>query len=130
MVVCTGSKAVVFPELAGKLPLAMCRGVVAHLELPPTFSEYNLEAPNLLSNTWMAVQGARQMVLGATKDWNCDPTCASISREEEYAVQAELLQRAGVFYPLIKHWRLSSLHAGVRGMPPRTPLGALPLAGL
>lgn len=129
VVVCTGSKAVLLPELAGKLPLAMCRGVVAHLELPEEYEEYPSQAPNLLSHTWLAVQGARTMVLGATKDWNSGPECGGVSAEEEALVQEELVQRAAQFYPLIKQWQVKSLRAGVRAMPPRTPLGALPLAG-
>lgn len=129
VVVCMGSKAVLLPELAGKLPLAMCRGVVAHLELPDELEEYQSQAPNLLSHTWLAVQGARTMVIGATKDWNSGPECGDVSAEEGTLVQDELLQRATQFYPLIKQWEVKSLRAGVRAMPPRTPLGALPLAG-
>lgn len=129
VVVCTGSKAVMLPELAGKLPLAMCRGVVAHLELPDEYEEYQSQAPNLLSHTWLAVQGARKMVLGATKDWHSGPECGDVSAEEESLVQDELVQRAAQFYPRIKQWEVKSLRAGVRAMPPRTPLGALPLAG-
>lgn len=130
VVVCMGSKAVLLPELAGKLPLSMCRGVVAHLELPSEYEEYHSQAPNLLTHTWLAVQGARAMVLGATKDWNSGPECGDMSAEEGISVRDELLQRAAQFYPLIKHWEVKSLRAGVRAMPPRTPLGALPLAGL
>lgn len=130
VVVCTGSKAVLLPELAGKLPLTMCRGVVAHLELPDEYEEYRSQAPNLLSHTWLAVQGARKMVLGATKDWNSGSECGGVSAEEGILVQDELVQRAAQFYPLIKQWEVKTLRAGVRAMPPRTPLGALPLAGL
>jgi glycine/D-amino acid oxidase-like deaminating enzyme len=130
VVVCTGSKAVLLPELAGKLPLSMCRGVVAHLELPLEYEEYDSQAPNLLTHTWLAVQGAREMVLGATKDWSSGPECADVSAEEGMLVQDELLQRAAQFYPLIKQWKVKSFRAGVRAMPPRTPLGALPLAGV
>ena len=130
VVVCTGSKAVLLPELAGKLPLSMCRGVVAHLELPLEYEEYHSQAPNLLTHTWLAVQGAREMVLGATKDWNHGPECGDVSAEEGIVVQDELLQRAAQFYPLIKQWEVKSLRAGVRAMPPRTPLGVLPIAGV
>lgn len=130
VVVCTGSKAVLLPELAGKLPLSMCHGVVAHLELPSEYEEYDSQAPNLLTHTWLAIQGAREMVLGATKDWNSGAECGDVSMEEGILVQDELLQRAAQFYPLIKQWEVKSLRAGVRAMPPRTPLGALPLAGL
>lgn len=34
VVVCLGAKVDMLPELAGKLPLRTCRGVIAHLELP------------------------------------------------------------------------------------------------
>ncbi|XP_073385762.1 uncharacterized protein [Physcomitrium patens] len=129
VVVCTGSKAVLLPELAGKLPLSMCRGVVADLELPSEYEEYHSQAPNLLSHAWLAVQGARKIVLGATKNWNSGPECEEVSLQEETLVQDELLQRAAQFYPLIERWKVKSLRAGVRAMPPRTPLGALPLAG-
>lgn len=129
VVVCTGSKAVLLPELAGKLPLAMCRGIVAQLELPEEFEKYPTHAPNLLSHTWLAVQGARTMVLGATKDWTSGPECGIVSSEEALSVQEELVHRAAQFYPLIKQWKVKSLQAGVRAMPPRNPLGALPLAG-
>lgn len=34
VIICLGAKADTLPELSGKLPLRMCRGVVAHLQLP------------------------------------------------------------------------------------------------
>jgi hypothetical protein len=37
VVVCMGANVVMLPELAGKLTLSMCRGVVAQLDLPPSF---------------------------------------------------------------------------------------------
>ena len=129
VVVCTGSKAMLLPELSGKLPLSMCRGVVAQLELPSNYEEYHSQAPNLLSHTWLAIRGARRMVLGATKDWSSGPECADVSVLEETLVRDELVSRAESFYPLIQHWEVTSLRAGVRAMPPRTAVGALPLAG-
>lgn len=33
VIVCLGAKMVMLPELAGKLPLRTCRGVVAHFQL-------------------------------------------------------------------------------------------------
>lgn len=34
VIVCLGSGAAFLPELSGRLPLRMCRGVIAHLQLP------------------------------------------------------------------------------------------------
>lgn len=34
VIICLGAKADVLPELAGRIPLRTCRGVVAHLKLP------------------------------------------------------------------------------------------------
>lgn len=34
VIVCAGARASFLPELSGGLPLRMCRGVIAHLQLP------------------------------------------------------------------------------------------------
>lgn len=129
VVVCMGANVVMLPELAGKLTLSMCRGVVAQLDLPPSFLEYREEVPNLLSSTWLALQGQRKMVLGATKHWGCGNTSTQVLADEERAVWEQLIPNAEMFYPSIKQWEVTGLQAGVRAMPPRTSLGALPLAG-
>ncbi|KAH9534485.1 hypothetical protein CY35_17G008100 [Sphagnum magellanicum] len=129
VVVCMGANVVMLPELAGKLTLSMCRGVVAQLHLPPSFLEYREEVPNLLSSTWLALQGQRKMVLGATKQWGCGNTSTQVLADEERAVWEQLIPNAEMFYPSIKQWEVTGLQAGVRAMPPRTSLGALPLAG-
>jgi glycine/D-amino acid oxidase-like deaminating enzyme len=91
--------------------------------------EYREEVPNLLASTWLALQGQRKMVLGATKQWGCGNTSTQVLVDEERAVWEQLIPNAEMFYPSIKQWEVTGLQAGVRAMPPRTSLGALPLAG-
>lgn len=130
VVVCLGAGVSKLEELSGKLPLTYCRGVVAHLVLPPgKEEEFKFEGPSILGDTWIAAQGSHNLVLGATKEWdNCDTT-SNMEAGAAATVRAELFTKAAAFYPPIKNWSLQGTRAGVRAMPPRTPYGKVPLVG-
>nr|CAD1827797.1 unnamed protein product [Ananas comosus var. bracteatus] len=67
MIICLGAKVDMLPELAGKLPLRSCRGVVAELQLPiDARGEYGDQSPSILSDAWLAFQGPRSVSLGST----------------------------------------------------------------
>ncbi|KAI5056844.1 hypothetical protein GOP47_0028662 [Adiantum capillus-veneris] len=130
VVVCMGAGVSKLEELSGKLPLTYCRGVVAHLVLPPgKEEEMEYKGPSILGDTWIAGQGSRNVILGATKDWdNCD-TSANVEAEAAATACSELFTKAATFYPPIKNWLLQGTRAGVRAMAPRTPYGKVPLIG-
>ncbi|MCO5594717.1 hypothetical protein L7F22_048750 [Adiantum nelumboides] len=130
VVVCLGAGVSKLEEFSGKLPLTYCRGVVTHLVLPPAKKkDFEFEGPSIVGDTWIAAQGSRNLVVGATKDWdNCD-TRANVEPEAAAIACSELFTKAAAFYPPIKNWILQGTCAGVRAMAPRTPYGKLPLAG-
>lgn len=130
VVVCLGAGVNKIEELAGKLPITYCRGVVTHLVLPQgKEEELKFEGPSILGETWIAAQGSHNLVLGATKEWeNCD-TSAAVGSEAAAAACKELTEKVATFYPLIKDWVLQGACAGVRAMAPRTPFGKAPLVG-
>jgi len=130
VIVCLGAKVALLPELIGKLPLSTCKGIVAHLELPSTNREiYNNEAPSILSSAWLAAQGPRKILIGATKEWGSLNTSCDVSIEEASLALKELLPKISTVYPAIENWMVLGTRAGLRAMPPRTSLGALPLIG-
>ncbi|CAM6103033.1 unnamed protein product [Calypogeia fissa] len=130
VLVCLGAQAILLPELANKLPISLCRGVVAKLHAPPECSElYESGAPNLLSSTWVAAQGERNVLLGATKDWGSTNSSPSVSDEERSTALGKLFSETKLFYPSISKWEVEGMQAGLRAMPPRSALGSLPLVG-
>ncbi|KAJ8634846.1 hypothetical protein MRB53_009113 [Persea americana] len=130
VIICLGAKAVMLPELSGKLPLRTCRGVVTHLQLPSDArGEYGDHSPSILSDAWLAVQGPRNVVMGSTWDWGSRNFSSSVSTEEASTALDELILKASTVYPCIRNWVFTRARAGVRAMPPLTPLGSLPLLG-
>ncbi|KAK1287910.1 hypothetical protein QJS10_CPB19g00653 [Acorus calamus] len=130
VIICLGAKVDMLPELSGKLPLRMCRGVVAHLQLPDnTRSEYGPNSPSILSNAWLAIQGSRSMVMGATWDWKSRNYSSTVSAEEALMALDELLPKASTVYPCLSNWRFVGASGGLRAMPPLTALGSVPLLG-
>lgn len=130
VIICLGAKVGLLPELVGKLPLSTCKGIVAHLELPTANREiYNNESPSILSSAWLAAQGPRKILIGATKEWGSFNTSCDVSIEEASLALKELLPKISTVYPAVKKWTVLGTRAGLRAMPPRTSLGALPLIG-
>nr|DAD45157.1 TPA_asm: hypothetical protein HUJ06_003387 [Nelumbo nucifera] len=130
IIICLGAKAGTLPELSGELPLRTCRGVVAHLQLPNDIEdEYGEHSPSVLSDAWLAVQGPRDMVMGSTWDWKSRNYSPNVSAEEASFALEELLPKASANYPGIQKWIFKGARAGVRAMPPKTPLGSLPILG-
>ncbi|KAL5992027.1 hypothetical protein ACLOJK_012940 [Asimina triloba] len=118
------------PELCGKLPLRTCRGVVSHLKLPEDRQgEYRDHSPSILSDAWLAVQGPRNLILGSTWQWGSRDYSSNVSTEEASAAFDELTRKASSVYPAISNWTFTEARAGLRAMPPLTPLGSLPLLG-
>ncbi|KAL2645403.1 hypothetical protein R1flu_012990 [Riccia fluitans] len=130
VVVCLGAQAMLLPELVDKLPLTSCRGVVAQLQAPRGLRNvYDSQAPNLLFGTWVAVQGERDLLLGATKDWGSMNASPNVDNTEATSALEKLMDETAPFYPSIKKWKVKGWQAGLRAMPPRSSLGSLPLAG-
>ncbi|XP_002961780.2 uncharacterized protein LOC9646940 isoform X1 [Selaginella moellendorffii] len=127
VVLCLGAQAPLLPELQGKLPLTPCRGVVAQMELPEKRSEqFNGTAPSVLSRSWLAFQGKRRLLLGATKEAFISPS----PRAQDLSALEELYQKARQLYPGISQWEVTGLREGIRALPPRYgDLGAIPLVG-
>ncbi|OWM72839.1 uncharacterized protein LOC116196562 isoform X2 [Punica granatum] len=130
VVVCIGAKANLLPELAGKLPLRMCRGVIAHLRLPDHVKEsYPDHSPSILSDAWLAIQGPRDLLVGSTWDWKSNNTSREVPAEEASQALDKLIPKASAVYPKIKDWAFIRAKAGLRAMPPLTSEGSLPLLG-
>ncbi|XP_068648817.1 uncharacterized protein [Aristolochia californica] len=130
VVLCLGAKANMLPELQGKLPLRLCRGVVAHLELPKDKGgEYSDDSPSILSDAWVAAQGTRNLIMGSTWDWGSNNSSQIVSAEEVSMAMDELITKMSAVYPSIRNWTLTDARAGLRAMPPLTPLGSLPILG-
>ncbi|KAF8389176.1 hypothetical protein HHK36_025869 [Tetracentron sinense] len=130
VIICLGAKADLLPELLGRLPLRTCRGVVAHLQLPKDIGEeYGEHSPSILSDAWLAVRGPRSLVMGSTWEWRSRNYSPIVSAEEASNALQELLPKASSVYPDIQNWTFTRAMAGLRAMPPLTPLGSLPLLG-
>ncbi|KAK9268555.1 hypothetical protein L1049_000309 [Liquidambar formosana] len=130
VIICLGAKVDMLPELSGRLPLRTCRGVIAHLQLPDDRGEeYPDHSPSILSDAWLAVQGPRNLYMGATWEWKSRNYSPEVSAEEASKAFHELLPKVSTVYPCIKDWAFSGAKAGLRAMPPLTPNGSLPLLG-
>ncbi|OVA10405.1 FAD dependent oxidoreductase [Macleaya cordata] len=130
VIICLGAKADMVPELSGRLPLRTCRGVVAHLQLlNDTGEEYGDLSPSILSDAWLAIQGPRNLVLGSTWDWRSRNYSPQVSVEEASMALEELVPKASAVYPGVMKWDFMGASAGVRAMPPLTPIGSIPLLG-
>lgn len=91
--------------------------------------EYGDRSPSILSNAWLAVQGPHDIVMGSTWDWGSRNYSSSVSTDEASSALDELILKASAVYPHIRNWVFTGARAGVRAMPPLTPLGSLPLLG-
>lgn len=91
--------------------------------------EYPEHSPAILSDAWLAVQGARRIDLGSTWDWSSRNYSREVTTEEASKASELLLQKASVVYPAINDWTVTGAVAGVRAMPPLTADGSLPLLG-
>ncbi|KAG8471918.1 hypothetical protein CXB51_036218 [Gossypium anomalum] len=130
VIICLGAKADLLPELAGKLPLRTCRGVILHLQLPDNIGEdYPDHGPSILSDAWLAIKGNRSLYLGSTWEWKSRNSSSNVSADEASDALQELLPKASAIYPGITSWSFAGARAGLRAMPPLTPHGSLPLLG-
>ncbi|KAH1033255.1 hypothetical protein J1N35_045429 [Gossypium stocksii] len=130
VIICLGAKADLLPELAGKLPLRTCRGVILHLQLPDNIGEdYPDHGPSILSDAWLAIKGNRSLYLGSTWEWKSRNSSSNVSTDEASDALQELLPKASAIYPGITSWSFAGARAGLRAMPPLTPHGSLPLLG-
>ncbi|XP_042507374.1 uncharacterized protein LOC122083581 isoform X2 [Macadamia integrifolia] len=130
VIICLGAKADMLPELSGKLPLRTCRGVIAHLQLPQDIrDEYGEHSPSILSDAWIAARGRRNLVMGSTWEWRSRNYSPNVSADEASMALEELVPKVSAVYPGIQNWTLTEARAGVRAMPPKTPIGSLPLLG-
>lgn len=130
VIICLGAKADMLPELAGRIPLRTCRGVVAHLKLPDDIGEeYPELGPSILSDAWLAIQGRRSLYMGSTWEWKSRNSSPNVSTSEASKALEELLPKAYAIYPDLKNWTFAGARAGLRAMPPLTPYGSLPLLG-
>ncbi|XVE71089.1 hypothetical protein DITRI_Ditri10aG0122400 [Diplodiscus trichospermus] len=130
VIVCLGAKADLLPELAGRLPLRTCRGVVLHWQLPDNIGEdYADHGPSILSDAWLAIQGNRSLYMGSTWEWKSRNSSSNVSTDEAFNAIQELLPKASAIYPGITGWNFAGARAGLRAMPPLAPHGSLPLLG-
>jgi len=130
VIICLGAKACSLPELANKLPLRSCRGVIVEFQLPSdTVEEYGNQSPSILSDAWMAFQGPRTVSIGSTWQWKSENYSSTVSDEEALTAKDELLPKASGVYPGITKWDFVHARAGIRAMPPLTANGSLPLLG-
>lgn len=67
--------------------------------------------------------------MGSTWDWHSKNYSSHVTSDESSRAFDELLPKASAIYPSIKRWELVGSQAGLRAMPPLTPLGSLPLLG-
>lgn len=130
VIICFGARAAFLPELSGKLPLRACRGIIAQLQLGDDIrEEYPQHSPSILSDAWLAVHGARHMDLGSTWDWESKNYLRDVTADEASEAIKRLLPKASSVYPAIENWTITGTVGGLRGMPPLTANGSLPLLG-
>ncbi|KAG2436276.1 hypothetical protein HXX76_006587 [Chlamydomonas incerta] len=166
VVVAAGAAAATILEVAAlSLPLQLCQGLTLVMSPPAGGGDdaagrdgavpsggYPAGAPSLLGQPYLAAQGRRQLVVGATKayGWSPDQALAACCRSEYAAARegdtpavtgeattgpaeqeaVEVLRAAacGVWRPL-SAWQIDRVREGVRALPPRTQHGSLPLLG-
>ncbi|KAK8918837.1 hypothetical protein KSP39_PZI021871 [Platanthera zijinensis] len=129
VIICLGAQAGMLPELSGNLPLRKCRGIIAELDLSTDIEEYGSQSPSILSNAWLAFQSPRSVLMGSTWEWGSTNHVSHVTLQEAEKAVKEMLPKASAVYPAIKKWDFAGARAGLRAMPPLTPLGSLPLLG-
>ncbi|KAF3779659.1 hypothetical protein EJ110_NYTH40903 [Nymphaea thermarum] len=130
VIICLGAKSGFLPELSGKLPLRMCRGIVMNMQLPHEFKEgYTENTPSILSDAWLAIQGTRDLIIGSTWDWSSPDYSSAVSGEEASSALQDLIPKASAVLPNISNWVFRNAKGGMRAMPPLTELGSVPLLG-
>ncbi|XP_004505027.1 uncharacterized protein [Cicer arietinum] len=129
VIICLGAKVNMLPEISGRLPLRTCRGVIVHMELPDDMRCYPEHGPSILSDAWIAVQDSRSLDVGSTWEWKSINSSPNVSSDEASKALHHLLPKASTIYPGIKDWVFTGARAGLRAMPPLSPLGSLPLLG-
>ncbi|XP_058768801.1 uncharacterized protein LOC131642583 isoform X2 [Vicia villosa] len=129
VIICLGAKANTLPEISGRLPLRTCRGVILNMEPPDITRCYPEHGPSILSDAWIAVESSRSLKVGSTWEWKSINSSPDVSIDEASNALHELLPKASTIYPGIKDWVFTGAKAGLRAMPPLTPLGSLPLLG-
>ncbi|XP_051149432.1 uncharacterized protein LOC127264096 isoform X2 [Andrographis paniculata] len=130
VIICLGARAMFLPEMSGKLPLRMCRGIISHMQLvDDTREAYSEHGPSILSDAWLAVRDARRIDMGSTWDWKSRNHSREVSTDENSEATERLLRKAASVYPAIENWTVTGAVAGLRAMPPLTVDGSLPLLG-
>ncbi|WJX29398.1 hypothetical protein P8452_18046 [Trifolium repens] len=129
VIICLGAKVNMLPEISGRLPLRTCRGVIVHLEPPDDTRCYPEDGPSILSDAWIAVESSRSLNVGSSWEWKSINSSPNVSIDEASKALHELLPKASTIYPGIRDWVFTGARAGLRAMPPLTPLGSLPLLG-
>ena len=90
----------------------------------------------ILGTTYVAPLGDARAMIGPTKEYDATPEdCArsgvvdDVDDERSASAISELRSLGARAYPPCANWEFLRLKYGVRANPPRTPAGALPLAG-
>ena len=90
----------------------------------------------ILGTTYVAPLGDARAMIGPTKEYDATPEdCArsgvvdDVDDERSARAISELRELGARAYPPCANWEFLRLKYGVRANPPRTPAGALPLAG-
>jgi len=147
VVVAAGAASAAVEECRG-LPLQFCHGVT--LEMAPAGpGAARYAGASLLGPSYIARHGDGRIVVGATKEyggsaedaaaavgqglgWQWPPAPAPGGRggPGAYGGAVEALEGAArALWGPAERWGTVLVRAGVRGLPPRTPRGALPLLG-
>lgn len=69
------------------------------------------------------------MDLGSTWDWESKNYLRDVTADEASEAIKRLLPKASSVYPAIENWTITGTVGGLRGMPPLTANGSLPLLG-
>lgn len=137
VVVCAGAAATLLPELA-HLPLTTSGGhIVVLAPQSPDAQHLASHAPALMlpSSGYVAPTGDGTIVIGATKVYGVHPNdsfgagTVPLSDAGAAAAADALLPPARTCLPPLADYTVRAIKWGVRALPPRTQLGALPLVG-
>ncbi|QDZ24984.1 FAD-dependent oxidoreductase [Chloropicon primus] len=159
IIICAGAAVGTIKELRGKFPLrlsetfgveletALSTKAVASPEDRGLLASIDCD-PSLLGQTYVVKQPEDKAVLGAVhSEEQVDPEDALgsrychiadglddraqvVNREKMMAMASRLLEKSDTIFPgLLQGYELSSVHCGVRALPPKSEEGRLPVCG-
>ena len=120
--------------------LDLCQGYTVDISSSISDRERHTISCSLIGNPYVALQNSSKAIVGATQQHGvtsedafqlCNPSVREnvpFNAEARHAA-AELTRKAMSIIPELQNWNIDDIRSGVRAIPNRNALGAMPYAG-